>query len=82
MTEITFFVPAYTHRLWIKFVRESFGSYTEGPVVHGLWNGQWDSMQPWTVLSDRVVVPEVVAKIKELFGERAVYVRYGEAEVL
>lgn len=87
--EITFLVPANRNtwlfvpgREWLAYLEDRFGNWTQGADVLGWWANVEEVMTPYTVIACKDVVPEVVVKVKELFGQEAVYVRYGEAEIL
>lgn len=87
MIEVTFFVPHATtdaaENEWRTFLDARFGNFTQGKRVFGSWRGHQECMIPFTVLmASRLESLDVVATIKRIFNEDAVYVRYGEAEVL
>lgn len=92
MTEVTFFIPSWDscspwnqhqYEAWRGYLGTNFRDFTQGPPQRGCWGGILENTTPYILLLEsREDVPFIVAKIKELFHQKAVYVRYGEAEIL
>lgn len=78
--------PLVQTEQWKAFLVQAFPEFHRGQTVEGRWRLKYETMVPYTFLVQPEEVEEtaiyVADKVKEIFGEEKVYIRYGTAGIL